>query len=504
MAVCNAKYSFKIILFVAVFATTTNAAVFSSLTGAPLSNIAGAFVGSDKLKGKYAMSGLLLGSPVLSGKYTGSGILDLKKGGILRNALSSKLDGLFDPLLAVEPFKYDPLAKKKKSTGLFGTKTSTALTAGGDVVSSKLQQKLDALSSGLGVAKQAPFQAAAVVDGVVRTKENIVRGAIDSSESIIESNPQTAAMKTLLFRALIYHVYMDAGLNARISMLEQISKRVLSYKKFFKPFGIGVFDLVTPLLDRIRGATATVANVLAIPARVFNLQAEEGAEQSTESTSEALLFTERIAQLQNAVRGTSSAASTGQTNFFSALDSWLNSFRNSQGASRVDQAQRWRLGTSDYLDRQTRNLERELNSTLNDRSLSLIGLLESSSAPDVDISRARTYLSDLGRVTSGSASSAFDNYRGLSGTVFDSMRDLVVSGVTNPLDYQRAGDLLGNGAANTATSIWDTYQSAFNRQQQLASLFNLDLQSGTEAFDSSFGRLLNLFQDFNPVFPVSV
>lgn len=107
----------------------------------------------------------------------------------------------------------------------------------------------------------------------------------------------------------------------------------------------------------------------------------------------------------------------------------------------------------------------------------------------------------------------------LSGTVFDSIRDLAAGGVSDPLDFQRAGDLLGTGAANTgtvlcisqhyfflflATSIFDTYRSAFDRQQQLASVFNLDLPSTTDSFDSAFSRLLDLFQDFNPVFPIPV
>lgn len=146
----------------------------------------GSFVGADKLSGKYAMAGLLLGSPVLTGRYNGGSFLGLKDGSLLRDTVISKLDGLFDPLLAVEPFKFNPLGKKTKSKkSLFGDKTGTALTAGGDVVSSKLQQKLDALSSGLGIAKQAPFQAMDITDSLVRTKENIVRGAIDGTESII-------------------------------------------------------------------------------------------------------------------------------------------------------------------------------------------------------------------------------------------------------------------------------------------------------------------------------
>ena len=45
-------------------------------------------------------------------------------------------------------------------------------------------------------------------------------------------------MKNLLFRALIYHVYMDAGVNARLAMLRHIHQRVLDYKDLFGPFVI--------------------------------------------------------------------------------------------------------------------------------------------------------------------------------------------------------------------------------------------------------------------------
>lgn len=161
----------------------------------------GSFVGADKLSGKYAMTGLLLGSPVLTGRYNGGSFLGLRDGSLLRDTVVSKLDGLFDPLLAVEPFKYNPLGDKTKSKkSLFGDKTGTALTAGGDVVSSKLQQKLDALSSGLGIAKQAPFQAMDITDNLVRTKENIIRGAIDGTESIIGKNLSRGQDSFLVFR----------------------------------------------------------------------------------------------------------------------------------------------------------------------------------------------------------------------------------------------------------------------------------------------------------------
>eukprot|EP00210_Caulerpa_lentillifera_P002569 g2464.t1 len=488
----NMGTSLVAIVVMSLLTTTVDAKLLSSLIAKPITSIAGAFVGAEKLGGKYALAGLLLGTPVLTGRYDGGTLLGLKDGGILRDTISSKLDGLFDPLLAIEPFKYDPVGKKSKTTkSLFGSKIGTAVTAGGDVVSSKLQQKLSALTDGLGIAKQAPFQAMDIADTLVRTKENIVRGAIDGTESIIESNPQTAAMKNLLFRALIYHVYMDAGLNARMSMLEQITKR-----------GLGITDLTTDTLDRLRGATGTVVDALALPTGVFNLQATDDEDQSSDSVY--VLFTDRIAQLQDAVRGTRNSTADGQSSFFSAVDNWLGSFQNSEGATRIDQAQRWRLDVSDYLDRQTQNIERDLNATLNERSESLIRLLEGSSVPEIDIDRARSYLTDLGRVTNTSASSALGNYLDLTGTVFDSIRDLAANGMSDPLDFQRAGDLLGTGAANTASSIWETYRSAFDRQQQIASLFNLDLPSTTDSFNSAFSSLLDLFQDFNPVFPISI
>ena len=52
----------------------------------------------------------------------------------------------------------------------------------------------------------------------------------------IENDAQTAALKNLLFRSLIYHVYIDAGINSRLTVLKHMKDRVAGYKEFFGPY----------------------------------------------------------------------------------------------------------------------------------------------------------------------------------------------------------------------------------------------------------------------------
>ena len=142
--------------------------------------VAGYFVGADKLGGKYAPAGLLLGAPILNGHYIGGEKLALVRNGPLTALIEGKLDNLFAALLKADPFKFDPLAVAQKKGGLFQTKIGTALTAGGDIVSSKLQLKLGRLAAGLGLKTTT----ADLLDSAIRTKEGIVRGAIDSVEAL--------------------------------------------------------------------------------------------------------------------------------------------------------------------------------------------------------------------------------------------------------------------------------------------------------------------------------
>ena len=120
---------------------------------------------------------------MLSGRYSGGDRLSSGQSGTLRNVIEGKLDALFQPLLSAEPFQYDPLGVRKTAGSLFPQQIGTALTAGGDVVSSKLKWKLDSLSAGLGlVRKHSPLD---IVDSAVRTKERLVRGAVDEGVKLI-------------------------------------------------------------------------------------------------------------------------------------------------------------------------------------------------------------------------------------------------------------------------------------------------------------------------------
>ena len=142
--------------------------------------VAGYFVGADKLGGKYASAGLLLGTPISKGHYIGGERLALVGNGLLTALVKGKLDHLFVSLLEADPFRFDPLAVAKNKKGRFQTRTETALTAGGDIVSSKLQLKLDALASALGLKTTAGD----LLDSANKTKEGISRGAIDSVEAL--------------------------------------------------------------------------------------------------------------------------------------------------------------------------------------------------------------------------------------------------------------------------------------------------------------------------------
>lgn len=50
-----------------------------------------------------------------------------------------------------------------------------------------------------------------------------------------ESDPATAALKNLIFKTMLFHLYTDASLNAKLTAVNGGIGRLLGWKKWFKP-----------------------------------------------------------------------------------------------------------------------------------------------------------------------------------------------------------------------------------------------------------------------------
>eukprot|EP00803_Ostreobium_quekettii_P001716 evm.model.scf_441EXC.9 EVM.evm.TU.scf_441EXC.9 scf_441EXC:43726-46734(+) len=220
-----------------------------------------------------------LAAPLLSGK-TGILAKTKKKLNPIKSLFDSKFDAISGGLFQSSPFKYDV---GSKGSGVLSDALSALegisldpFAVGGQVVNSGLAVKLGLLNRIFNHKKSGIERVNEAVDSFISTKEKNTRTAIEAGVALVDADPTSAAIKNLIFKALIFHLYADASLHAKLSATSGAISRLLGWNKWLNPLGLDKF-IINPGVGVLRGVAETIRDAISAPARLFGIQNLRGA-----------------------------------------------------------------------------------------------------------------------------------------------------------------------------------------------------------------------------------